>query len=450
LIGLTDADFSPEEDAQRFFHDEQRLFDTGQTVQTEELAHNEFGEEVWFTVTKVPLYDSSGKITRMLGINTDISSRKRLEDHLRYHAELIDNIDDAVISTDMELRIVSWNRGAERMYEWTAAEVVGGVFREFIKQEFFNNATRESILDMAIKNGSWSGEFVQYKRGGEAMHVLSVISLITDNQGTAVGLVAVNRDVTELKQAEQQQVELTVERERVKILRQVISDMSHDLKNPLATIRTSLYLLERFADDPSKRKVYLEALDGHASRLDTMLQDLLSMSRLENATDAISFVPVDLCALLRQVVQDQLPLAVHRHQALVLEDGPPIPSMTGDPVQLSRAITNLVVNALNYTPEGGQVTLAVRHDASQLVLEVRDTGIGISTEDQAHIFDRFYRADKSRSSATGGSGLGLAITTAIVETHGGSILVESVHGKGSVFRISLPRMAQSGSSMHRP
>jgi PAS domain S-box-containing protein len=332
------------------------------------------------------------------------------------------------------------------MYGWQAEEVIGKLMPDILPSTEIADDTSQNAVKILFAEGRWTGEVVQHRRDGTPINIQNVGTLLHDDQGNPVGVVAVNRDITEQKRAEQQRLELTVERERVNILRQVISDMSHDLKNPLATIRTSLYLLERFADDPVKRKAYLEALDGHASRLDTMLQDLLSMSRLENAMDAINFEPVDLCALLSQVVKDQVSLAVHRQQKLVYEEGPPVPSMMGDPVQLSRAITNLVVNALNYTAEGGEIRVAVRHDASHLVLEVRDTGIGISAEDQARIFDRFYRADKSRSSATGGSGLGLAIAKAIVETHGGTMQVESVLGEGSVFSMSLPWMTQGESS----
>ena len=298
-------------------------------------------------------------------------------------------------------------------------------------------------MDIAIENGSWTGEFVQYKRDGEAMVVLSVISLLTDAEGTATGLIAVNRDVTEQRLAEQHQVDLAVERERVKILRQVISDMSHDLKNPLATIRTSLYLLERFADDPAKRRGYLETLDGHITRLEAMLQDLLSMSRLENAIDEIEFQSIDLCQLLRQVVQEQQPLAIRRQQHFEFQETVEvIPHVRANPSQIGRAVTNLVVNAINYTPERGEITLALRPEPGAVVIEVRDTGIGISPQDQNRIFERFYRADKSRSSTTGGSGLGLAIAKAIVETHGGSISLESRPGEGSLFSIHLPLVAR--------
>ena len=144
LIGRNDYDLFEKDDADRFFNQEQHLFQTAEAVEMEAKTFDENGEDQWLTVNKVPLYDTNGRITRMLGINTDITSRKKLENHLRYHAELIDNIADAIISTDMDLHIVSWNQGAEHMYGWTSAEVMGSEFRDIIKHEFFDNATRDS------------------------------------------------------------------------------------------------------------------------------------------------------------------------------------------------------------------------------------------------------------------------------------------------------------------
>ncbi len=228
----------------------------------------------------------------------------------------------------------------------------------------------------------------------------------------------------------------------MKILRQVISDMSHDLKNPLAAMRTSLYLLGRFADEPLKRGQYMAALDSHVLRLDSMLEDLLSLSRLDHATDAFRFEPVDLSDLLHHVVEDHRPLAVQRQQHLEFHDAVEAPALKLDRVKFSQALSNLLMNASSYTPEGGRIGIATRLAHNHLHIDVSDTGIGISPEDQAHVFERFYRADKARGSSSGGSGLGLSIAQFIVEAHGGEISLRSAPGQGSVFTISLPLITE--------
>ncbi len=162
------------------------------------------------------------------------------------------------------------------------------------------------------------------------------------------------------------------------------------------------------------------------------------MSRLEQATDEFVFAAVDVQQLLAQVIQDQQVLAAQRRHQLLLLEGDVVPIIQADALKLNRAITNLVVNALNYTPEGGLVQVEARRENDCVVIDVRDNGIGISPEEQGLIFERFYRADKSRSSSTGGTGLGLSITRRIVEAHGGTIHVESMPDKGSLFSIRLP------------
>jgi signal transduction histidine kinase len=248
----------------------------------------------------------------------------------------------------------------------------------------------------------------------------------------------VNRDITERKQAEKQRMELAVERERVKILQQVISDMSHDLKNPLANFRTSLYLLEKFIDNPARRPDYLAALDSHTTRLEIMLNDLLSIARLEQATDEFHFEPIDVCELVVQLVNEQQMLAARRQQHLHFSSEPVVALVRADRLKLSRAVTNLIMNAINYTLEGGEVRVGLRAQDGYVIIDVEDNGIGIKPQDQELIFERFYRVDKSRNSATGGTGLGLSIARRIAEAHGGKITVQSEPGVGSLFRLWLP------------
>jgi PAS domain S-box-containing protein len=440
LIGKSDMELGMSPDtAAHFWAQESAIFETEQPVLNEEtLVVGADGVRRWYGITKVPLYDSEGRMTGLVGVNRDVTERKQFEEQLRYHASLLENVSDAVISTDMDFKIVSWNKGAEEIYGWRAEEVIGKPGAEIIAAEYVHEESLQQSVVELLENGYWTGEVMHPHRDGRKLHIFNVTTLIKDDRGEFVGTVAVNRDITERRLAEQQEMELVVERERVKILQQVISDMSHDLKNPLANFRTSLYLLERFIDNPARRRNYLNALDSHTTRLEAMLDDLLSMARLEQATDEFHFEQLQVCELVRQLVADQQPLAGRRNQTLVMQECPDLPNIQADPLKLSRAVTNLVMNALNYTPEEGTVSVGVRREDRYLVIDVRDNGIGISREDQEMIFERFYRVDKARSSATGGTGLGLSITRRIVEAHRGRITVESMPGAGSLFSIWLP------------
>ncbi|MBZ0298642.1 MAG: PAS domain S-box protein [Anaerolineae bacterium] len=440
LIGRTDRDLSIPTELAAHFEAEEALIlsDNLPHVTKEMLITDPDGERRWLMISKVPLRDSEQRIIGLVGVNHDITERKLFEEHLRYHSKLLGSISDAVISTDLDFIVVSWNKGAEHLYGWRAEEVVGQLVSDIFATEFIDGSDTDSSIRQLFAAGSWSGEVIQTDAHGQRLHVLNVTSLIRDEQGKPTGVIAVNRDITDKIAAEEQRMELALERERVKILRQVISDMSHDLKNPLANFRTSLYLLARFLDVPDKRQMHLDTLNAQSERLEIMLDDLLNMSRLEQATDEFQFELVDVAALAQQVVHDQQPLAVRRSHHLTFQSSVELPPIRADRLKLSRALVNLVMNALNYTPKGGEVAVRLVTRDDYLVLEVEDNGIGISDKDQPLIFERFYRADKARNSETGGTGLGLSIARRITEEHGGKITLDSTPGQGSRFSIWLP------------
>ena len=438
LIGKSDHDLMSEEMADPHWQNEEHILQTGQPLLNQELMSAFVAAPAqWLMISKVPLRDSEGRITGLVGVNRDITERREFEEQLRYHASLLENVSDAVVSTDLDLRILSWNRGAEEMYGWRSEEVIGKSLGE-VTQTVIEPEERAHNISNVIEHGIWEGEIIQMHRSGSRLNIHNVGTPIRDYHGKIVGYVAVNRNITERKQAEQQRMELAVERERVKILQQVISDMSHDLKNPLANFRTSLYLLEKFIENPMRRSDYLAALDAHTQRLEAMLDDLLSIARLEQATDEFHFEPVDVNELVAQLVDEQQMMAARRRHHLHFS-GEPVPQpIRGDRLKLNRALTNLIMNAINYTPEGGEVRVNVRSEDGCVVIEVQDNGIGIKPQDQQMIFERFYRVDKARSSSTGGTGLGLSIARRIAEAHGGKITVQSEPGVGSLFSVWLP------------
>lgn len=438
MIGKTDYDVMEDQFANPHWQQEEAILKTGQPLLNQELKSDTTSTAPqWLMITKVPLRDSEGRIIGLVGVNRDITERRLFEEQLRYQASLLENVSDAVISTDMELRIISWNHGAERMYGWQAEEVIGKLMPDVLQTQITAEERAVSLRNV-IEHGAWESEIVQLHRSGSLLNIHNVGTPIRNYAGDMIGFVAVNRNITERKQAERQRMELAVERERVKILQQVISDMSHDLKNPLANLRTSLYLLGKFIDSPTRRSDYLAALDAHTIRLEAMLDDLLSIARLEQATDEFQFEPMDVHELVVQMVKEQQMMAARRQQHLFFSGEAEPVSIRGDRLKLSRALTNLIMNAINYTPEGGEVRVGLQTRDDFVVIEVQDNGIGIKPQDQQMIFERFYRVDKARSSSTGGTGLGLSIARRIAEAHGGKITVDSEPGVGSLFRLWLP------------
>lgn len=250
------------------------------------------------------------------------------------------------------------------------------------------------------------------------------------------GIAITARDITERKQAEQERIELAVQRERVQMLQHLISDTSHDLKTPLATLNTSVYLLKKFIADTERREHYAGVLQAQVSHLVKILDDMDGIARLDDASETFYFEPLELNGFLKRVAADHETLAQQKQQTLDFIPAPDSCTVIADETKMRRAVTNLITNAIHYTPAGGSITVRVRQRDQYAVMEVTDTGVGIPEKDLPMIFDRFYRATSTRH--THGSGLGLAITKKIVEAHDGRIEVESVQNQGSTFRITLP------------
>lgn len=229
-------------------------------------------------------------------------------------------------------------------------------------------------------------------------------------------------------------------------MQQFTADAAHELRTPLATIRA---IVESTRDVESltaaEAKEALAGVDRQNQRLVQLAQDLLLLSRLEISTETVGQQTVNtqttccLNDLILDVVESlsvlDIAASIHLTAELQVDQ---LLDVTGDESQLVRLIANLVTNALQYTPAGGKVTVTLAQEDQQALIQVQDTGVGIAAEDQAHIFDRFYRVNRDRSRHTGGAGLGLAIAQAIVQAHRGTIQVQSAPGKGSIFTIHLP------------
>ena len=233
--------------------------------------------------------------------------------------------------------------------------------------------------------------------------------------------------------------ELAAANERLKELDRLkskfVSDVSHDLRTPVANLTLYLDLLAH--GKPEKQVAYIATLKQQAARLADLIEDILDLSRLERETETAVFAPVDLNAVVDQVIIAHRPRAETAGLTLTFEPDTNLPPVNGERSQLSRVVANLVANAVNYTPSG-QVRVSTRLEEKKACVEVQDTGIGIQPEDLPHLFERFYRGQRASQSNIPGSGLGLGIVKEIVELHAGTVEVESRAGEGSTFRVWLP------------
>ena len=224
---------------------------------------------------------------------------------------------------------------------------------------------------------------------------------------------------------------------------QFVSNASHELRTPLTTMKIMLEtVMYEPGMPPELRAEFMQDMNHEIDRLTGIVNDLLTLTRLDNGNEQLQRETVDMSAMTEETVRMLTPAAEKRHLSLTGNVRPGV-FLLGDRSKLNQILYNLTDNAIKYTPDGGHVAVSLEEADDSLIWRVRDDGVGIPPEDQEHIFERFYRVDKARSRETGGTGLGLSIVKHLVALHGGTITVQSEAGKGSEFTVVLPREGAS-------
>ena len=310
------------------------------------------------------------------------------------------------------------------------------------------------VLYIALvhKRISWQGIkrylLIMLTAGGITLSPLSVVNGIAALWGMFAQFM-LGMDINALRLA---QATAIAEQERAKAeraeqsRRELIMNVSHDLKTPVASIRGHIEALLLASEESEQRllapetlQAYLLIVHRESVRLGTLVDDLLSLARNDSDELSLNLTAVEAGEVVEEVYQTLMPLARRERQISMLREiMPTLPPVRADRQRLLQVLLNLVRNAITYTPDGGIVVIALqRADMHYVELSVADTGIGIPPEDQERIFERFYRTDSSRSRTSGGFGLGLAIVRDFVLAMGGSVQVESVVGEGSCFKVLL-------------
>ena len=250
---------------------------------------------------------------------------------------------------------------------------------------------------------------------------------------------AFNEMAFNLESARQRQEELDESR------RDLIAWISHDLRTPLTSIRAMLEALgDKMIDDPATEERYLKTVQHEIRGLSHLIDDLFTVSQMDAGGLTLDCQSNSLGDLISDTIESFSELAVRQNVTLEGSVDERVDPVWMDTRQLGRVLDNLVSNALHYTPSGGRISISAARQVEEILVNVKDNGEGIRIEDLPHIFDRFYRGEKSRSRGTGGAGLGLAIASGVIEAHGGKIWVESHSGDGTCFSFSLPNAPGRG------
>jgi PAS domain S-box-containing protein len=398
----------------------------------------------------MPGYEDS--YARVLVSILDMTARKQAEEALRVSDErfrhIAENVEEVLyIYNPHEDRFTYISPNYDRLYGHPYQEV----YQDRLKSlEYIHPEDRERILKQleTTRFESFDAEYRIIRPDGEVRWVWARDFPIRNEKGEIYLFTGVVHDITKRKQAEKQQFELALEREKTSLLANFVHDISHDFRTPLSILVTGLYLLKK-NDATGETHARVASMEEQVMRLQKLIEQMLAMSRLDNVQE-YNFKDVNLNQVIEFVETLSRARVEKEGIQLIVDLDADLPIVRADDVQMHQALNNLVENAQHYTPDGGTITLRSRRgDHETVILEVQDTGIGIDSKDIPLIFERFYRADKARSTQTGGVGLGLAIVQKIVNRHNGEIEVESAPGKGSLFRLVLPaKSAQNAPALN--
>ncbi len=342
--------------------------------------------------------------------------------HLAQLEGTLGSLREAVLVIDAGNRVVLANAALEEIFP-RATRILGQRLDAVLRGvDFLNYAA-------AVRRGAAAPQQeMEFVDGGRSVWVEATGSPIPPLDGGAdAWALFVLHDITRQKKLEA-------------VRREFVANVSHELRTPLSVIKGYVETLVDGHRDipPEDRDKFLRTIQRHTERLNSLLDDLLALSRLESASPGLRHEPTDLAALLGGVIDDYRarPAAVRHHLDANLHPG--LPALRLDPLKISQAVENLLDNALKYTPPGSRVFVTLVPRDSEAQICVQDNGPGIPAADLPHLFERFYRVDKGRSREKGGTGLGLSIVKHIVQLHGGRAWAESEPGKGSAFYLSLP------------
>jgi PAS domain S-box-containing protein len=401
------------------------------------------GSFYWVDTTIVPFLNSRGKPYQYVAIRFDITEHKRAEEQIHEQAALLDKARDAIVARGLDDRVVFWNKGAERLYGWTAQEAVGRKMSEVIREA---RAPLPAEAERRLfETGDWSGELSQLTKEGKEVIVESRWSLVRDERDQPKSVLVINTDITERKKLEGQ----FLRAQRTESIGTLAGGIAHDLNNVLAPILTAVQMLQmKFTDEESQR--FLALLRTNAERGSDLVKQVLAFARGVEG----SHIPLDPRHVIKDVIRilrDTLPKSIEIQFSLPDD----LWIVSGDATQLHQVLMNLCVNARDAMPHGGRLSIRAENmeidenyarmnleakPGRYVTITVSDTGTGIPPTIVNKIFEPFFTTKEHGK----GTGLGLSTVLGILKGHGGFINVYSELGKGTRFMVYLPATEAEG------
>ena len=390
-------------------------------VGAERLAAGDFSHKIF--VPRVEEFASVAESMNLMAEQLDDKLRTLTQERNEREAVLTSMV-EGVLAVDADERVIAVNAAAARLLDTEPAAAEGRTIQEIVR-----NPDLQHVVAQTLDGHRPVEADIVMRVGSEDRNLQANGTLLQgDDDGRDAGAVVVLNDVTRLKRLEA-------------VRRDFVANVSHELKTPVTSIKGFAETLEDGAlDDPAAARRFVRIISGQADRLNSIIEDLLALSTLEQSGDSplLQLEETNLCDVVAVALEVCGPKAETKHIDLVEQCPGTLPARVSPPL-LEQAVVNLVDNAIKYSAEGSPVEVSLEDVGDEIVVSVRDRGQGVSREHLPRLFERFYRVDKARSRDMGGTGLGLAIVKHIAQVHGGRVSVESAVGVGSTFRIHLPR-----------
>jgi PAS domain S-box-containing protein len=393
---------------------------------------------------EISIGQRAGPAPRLVASVRDVTEREKAQEAQARLAAIVEGSDDAIYAWGLDGTVTQWNPAAERLYGYTAQEIIGQPLARMIPPaqgaDFLESFER-------LRRGEQVGhhETVRLRKDGTQVEVALSLAAIRDARGQVVGAASIARDITARRLLEAQvhrsladQARAIAELERLnKAKSDFVSIVSHEFRTPLTGITGFSEVLRD--QELSSEEVHEFAADIHkdAQRLARLINDMLDLDRLESGRFELHFESVDLNALIREVVEQFRGAAATHPVRLELETS--LRPLLADRDKLTQVLTNLMSNAIKYSPAGGKVVITTREGEQAVEITVQDHGIGIPVEALKIVFERYARVETGAARQVQGTGLGLPIVRQIARLHGGDAWAESSPGVGSIFHVRLPR-----------
>jgi PAS domain S-box-containing protein len=391
------------------------------------------GTEMPIDDSAAPILDDAGVVGGVILIFRDVAAKQQADLVNEHLAAIVESSDDIIASKTLDGVITSWNRGAEQTLGYTADEVIGRHVSMLMPPELIEDMPR--ILDR-IRRGEKVDHYQTRRRrkDGMILDVSLTVSPIRDASGRVIGASKIGRDITHEKLMEAERKES--ERRKDEFL----AMLAHELRNPLSAISGAAQLLgnlETEAELEWAKDVVLRQV-RHLARL---IDDLLDVSRISRGKIGLRKEPIDLSPVVAGAVEAVRPLLEERKHELNVSLTNGGLRLEADPLRLEQILVNLLTNAAKYTDAGGKIALTARQEGTDVVIRVRDTGMGITPELLPRVFDLFAQGDRTMARSEGGLGIGLTLVQKLAEMHGGSVAAASEGpGRGSEFTVRLPAL----------